>query len=141
MSLRDIPSDILQGWKIVLVDDDAMCRDLARTILERFDATVYLATNGQEGIEVIHRVRPHLIITDMSMPIMNGWTMIETLKQDREMIETPIVALTAQSQSGDRLRAIQAGCMNYLIKPLEPANFIQKILALLDNVPNAQANF
>jgi CheY-like chemotaxis protein len=131
----DVKHTILSGWKILVVDDDAFSLRVAKTILSFYGAQIYVATNGEEGLQVVRNVTPHFIISDLSMPVMDGWTMIKTLKQERTTQDIPIIALTAHAMVGDREKAIAVGCHNYLTKPLTPATFIKDLLSLLLDIP------
>jgi two-component system, cell cycle response regulator DivK len=71
----------------------------------------------------------------LSMPVMDGWRLIHELNIDRTLRDIPVIALTAHAMSGDRERAIQAGFVNYLTKPLDPDKFIQQLLNLLVDLP------
>jgi CheY-like chemotaxis protein len=131
----DISHEILKGWNVLVVDDEMHSLDIATIVLEHYSATVHTASNGREALEVIRKIRPKLIISDISMPIMNGWEFIAALKKDRGLSDIPAIALTAHAQVGDRERAIAAGFHNYLSKPLTPLTFMQDLLFLLEDIP------
>lgn len=131
-----IPRDILMGWIVLAVDDDPMSLDVLRRMLKHYGATVQTATNGEEGLAAARLVKPRLIVSDLSMPVMDGWEMIRRLKSDTNLASVPIIALTAHAMPGDRERAISVGCHNYLTKPLTPATFIQDLLKLLMDIPD-----
>jgi CheY-like chemotaxis protein len=133
--LPDVSRDALKGWKIVVVDDDPGSLDVATMILEFYGATVHSAMNGQEGLALIKTVRPRFVISDLSMPTMDGWTMMDEIKQDAGVAEIPVIALTAHAMIGHRERAIAQGFHNYLTKPLTPETFIHDLLALLVDIP------
>lgn len=126
---------ILQGWDVLVVDDDLKSLDVARRILKHYGATVHTAENGQAGLALINQQRPRFIICDITMPVMDGWGFIQSLKDNRETAEIPAIALTAHAMVGDRERAIAAGYHNYLPKPLNPATFIHDLLTLLVDIP------
>lgn len=134
-STAAIRRDILQNWKVVVVDDEPDSLEVAVRILRHYGADVHTATNGKEGIESVHNLRPKLVISDLSMPEMDGWGMLQELKQDRSTLDIPIIALTAHAMVGDRERAIMAGFHNYLTKPLTPATFMKDLLVLLMDIP------
>jgi CheY-like chemotaxis protein len=136
---KPVARDILNGWKVLVVDDDENSLLVASLILSHHGATVFTASNGEEGLEVAKANRPRFIISDLSMPRMDGWTMIDRLKHDRALCEIPVIALTAHAMVGDRERAIAAGCHNYLTKPLTPANFMTDLLRLLVDIPELSA--
>src|SRR5262245_11432663 len=122
---QEISKKILKGWDVVVVDDDPMSLTVASTILSHYGALVHKAINGHEGLNVIRLVQPKFVISDLSMPVMDGWQMIAELNKDRTMTHIPVIALTAHAMLGDRQKAIAAGFHNYLTKPLTPATFIR----------------
>ncbi|MEP6984147.1 MAG: response regulator, partial [Chloroflexota bacterium] len=131
MNKIDIPADLLTGWNIVVIDDEPDSLEVAEIILDAYGANVYTGTNGTEGLEQVRKIRPRFVISDISMPIMDGWGLIHELKNDRSLIDIPAIALTAHAMVGDRERAIMAGFHNYLTKPLTADTFIYDLLKLL----------
>jgi|SRR5690606_9604689 len=134
-----IRRDILQGWEVVVIDDEPDSLEVASRILRFYGANVYTASNGKEGLELIRHHRPKFVISDLSMPVMDGWEMLFEIQQDRHIAQIPIIALTAHAMMGDRTRAIEAGFYNYLTKPLTPSTFMGDLLRLLMDVPDFQA--
>jgi CheY-like chemotaxis protein len=126
---------ILKDWDVLVVDDDPMSLMVAAMILKHHGATVHTAANGKEGLEMAKSLQPRFIISDLSMPIMDGWTMIDALKRDLATHAIPAIALTAHAMVGDREKAIAAGFHNYLTKPLTPATFMKDLLRLLNDIP------
>ena len=127
-----IAKNALVGWSILVIDDEPDSAEVCSILLEMYGATVSVATNGREGLEMIKKLRPRFVITDLNMPGMNGWEMTKALKLgDRGVAEIPVVALTAHAMSGDRNRAIEQGFHNYLTKPLQPQTFVSQLLELL----------
>ncbi len=131
----EVSRDILQGWNIVVVDDDPDSLDVASMILEFYGANVHSASDGKEGLALIRSIRPRFIISDLSMPMMDGWGLIDELKRDPLLAEIPVVALTAHAMMGHREKAIAKGFHNYLTKPLTPETFIHDLLSLLIDIP------
>jgi CheY-like chemotaxis protein len=134
--MSNIPPDLLQDWNIVVVEDEPDSLEVATFILEFYGANVNSATDGNEGLTVIKEVRPDLVISDLSMPMMDGWGLIDSLKRDPATREIPIVALTAHAMVGDRERALAAGFHNYLTKPLTADTFIDQLVKLLLDIPD-----
>lgn len=132
----DQPEQTFDGWTVLVVEDEQDSLELAALLLRHYGATVVTANNGQEGLE---RIAAHpeisFVLTDISMPVMDGWAFIATLKADRRTMELPIIALTAHAMIGDRERAIAAGCHNYLVKPLDPRNFFKNLVSILVDIP------
>jgi two-component system, cell cycle response regulator DivK len=133
--MNKIARDILAGWDVVVVDDDPSSLDIAQMLLRHHGARVYTATNGQEGLDIIMKTYPRFVVTDISMPVMDGWGMIAALKSNSRTAIVPIIALTSHAMVSDRQRAMAAGCHNYMSKPLTPATFIGELLSLLVNIP------
>ena len=117
--------------KILLVEDNEMNRDMLSRRLERKGYEVVIATDGAEGVAMARASAPDLILMDMSLPVMDGWTATREIKSDAALRATPIVALTAHAMSGDKERAIEAGCDEYDTKPVEFARLLGKIEVLL----------
>ena len=136
-----ISREILKDWIVLVVDDEADSLEVATRILRFHGATVHTASDGQEALATLGQIpRPKFILSDISMPTLDGWGMVYELKQDTATLDIPIFALTAHAMSGDRERAIAAGFHNYLTKPLTPATFMADMLSLLEEVPElAQA--
>jgi CheY-like chemotaxis protein len=135
----EIPFDLLEGWHIVVLDDEPDSLEVARFILDFYGATVHTADNGRKGLELVRSVRPRFVISDISMPVMDGWEFIHNIKNDRTLMETPVIALTAHAMQGDRERAIAAGFHNYLTKPLTADTFIHDLVRLLVDIPSLAA--
>jgi len=134
-----IRRDILHNWQVLVVEDEPDSLEVAERILKHYGATVYTAANGKEALDVLRAVRPRFIISDLSMPVMDGWELLYRLKRDRPTLDIPVIALTAHAMMGDRERAIAAGFHNYLTKPLTPATFIKDLLRLLTDIPEFAA--
>lgn len=135
MNQIKIPPDLLAGWKIVVIDDEDDSLEVAEIILDAYGANVYTASDGEEGLALIRRVRPKFVISDISMPVMDGWGLIHELKLDRTLMDIPAIALTAHAMVGDRERAIASGFHNHLTKPLTADTFIYDLLKLLVDIP------
>ena len=135
----ELPRDVLKGWKVLVVDDEPDSLDVATLLLEMYGATVFSGVNGIDGLDKATSVRPDFIISDLSMPKMSGWEMLEKLKSERSTLDIPVIALTAHAMDGDRNRAIAAGFHNYLSKPLQPETFVTDLLSLLIDIPSMAA--
>lgn len=128
-------SSPLTGWDILVVDDEPDSLFVAQYILTYHGATVHTAVDGREGYDSAQRVHPNLIIADLSMPEVDGWTMLQMLKQDNTTRTIPVIALTAHAMVGDRERALAAGFDNYLSKPLTVETFLRDLMRLLAGIP------
>lgn len=130
-----IPADLLSGWDIVVIDDEADSLEVAEIILLEYGANVTTATNGRQGLKTVKQVKPRFVISDLSMPDMDGWGFISGLRDDPELATIPVIALTAHAMLGDRERAITAGFHNYLTKPLTVDTFMADLVKLLIDIP------
>ncbi len=131
----DLPTDLLSGWDIVVIDDEEDSLMVAQVILDEYGANTHTGTNGEEGLSLILTVRPKLVISDLSMPVLDGWGLINKMKSDPALKDIPAIALTAHAMVGDRERAIAVGFHNYLTKPLTVETFIQDLVNLLVDIP------
>ena len=126
---------LLKSQRILVIDDEPDSLEVAMILLEMYYVQVLTATNGHEGLAAAKQYRPLFIISDLSMPEMSGWEMLDALKQDRTTLDIPVIALTAHAMEGDRNRAIAAGFHNYLTKPLRPDTFIRDLLDVVMDIP------
>ena len=118
--------------KILLVEDDEMNRDmLSRRLLKR-DYEVAIAVDGEQGVEMAYSESPDLILMDMSLPGIDGWTATRRLKGDDATRDIPVIALTAHAMAGDREKAMDAGCDDFDTKPVDLARLLSKMEALLE---------
>ena len=117
--------------KILLVEDNDMNRDMLSRRLERRGFQVVIAVDGEEGIAMAQSEKPDLILMDMSLPVVDGWEATARLKAAAETAEIPVIALTAHAMSGDREKAMDAGCDDYDTKPIEFPRLLAKIEALI----------
>ena len=117
--------------KILLVEDNEMNRDMLSRRLARKGYEVSIAVDGQQGIEMARAEAPDLILMDMSLPVLDGWEATRQLKTAAETKAIPVIALTAHAMVGDREKAVEAGCDDFDIKPIELPRLLEKIEALL----------
>jgi two-component system cell cycle response regulator DivK len=117
--------------KVLLVEDNEMNRDMLSRRLIRRGFQVVFAIDGKQGIELARRELPDIVLMDMSLPIIDGWEATRRLKADDTTRNVPVIGLTAHAMSGDREKAIEAGCDDYDTKPVELDRLIAKIARLL----------
>ena len=117
--------------QILLVEDNEDNRDMLSRRLIRKGYEVALATDGGAGVAQAAALRPDIILMDMSLPVLDGWEATRQIKAAPETSAIPIIALTAHAMSGDREKAIAAGCDDYDTKPVELPRLLGKIEALL----------
>jgi two-component system, cell cycle response regulator DivK len=117
--------------RILLVEDNEMNRDMLSRRLARKKYEVLIAVDGGEGVTMARSETPDLVLMDMSLPVIDGWEATRQLKASPETKAIPVIALTAHAMSGDRERALEAGCEDYDTKPVDLPRLLGKIEALL----------
>ena len=122
--------------KVAVVDDNSDNRLIIRTILEDQYEIMEFAS-GLEAIEGFRKNKPDVVILDISLPEMDGTEILRRLRDDPQLHDLPVIALTAHAMSGDREKAIAAGCDDFDTKPVDLARLLEKIEALLGRPPAA----
>ena len=117
--------------KILLVEDDELNRDMLGRRLARKGFDVVCAVDGREAVDKTRGEAPDLVLMDMSLPVLDGWSASRALKDDESTARIPIIALTAHAMAGDREKAFEAGCDDYDTKPIDLPRLLGKIKALL----------
>ncbi len=130
-----IPDNLLAGWDVVIIDDEEDSLEVAEILLTEYGATVHTAENGQQALQRVHDVQPRFVISDLSMPELDGWGFVKALKSDPKIQTVPVIALTAHAMRGDAQRALEAGFNDYLTKPLTVDTFMQDLVKLLLDMP------
>ncbi|MBI5365577.1 MAG: response regulator [Planctomycetes bacterium] len=118
--------------KILLVEDNEENRDMLSRRLIKRGFEVAMAVDGEQGVAMSLSERPDLILMDMSLPVVDGWTATARVKAAPETAAIPVIALTAHAMAGDREKAIAAGCDDFDTKPIELARLLQKIQSFLE---------
>ncbi|NDJ87395.1 MAG: response regulator [Chloroflexi bacterium] len=113
--------------KILVVEDNSDNRILITDVLSSLDYEVIIAVDGKEGLETAINSVPDLILMDLSLPKMDGWTATAEIKAKPELENIPIIALTAHAMVGDRERALAAGCDDYISKPIDLRELVKKL--------------
>jgi two-component system, cell cycle response regulator DivK len=113
--------------RILIVEDNMDNYELVRFVLERAGYEVFLAVNGRDGVDAARLQKPDLILMDLGMPEMDGWTASQKLKSEEATKSIPLYALSAHTLPGERKRAIQAGCDGYVTKPIRVQSFLDLI--------------
>jgi two-component system, cell cycle response regulator DivK len=113
--------------KVLVIEDNEQNLYLVRFILERSGYEVSAATDGRSGIEKAALLKPDLILLDIQLPVMDGYTVARNLRLNPDLAGTPIVAVTSYAMLGDREKVMEAGCNGYIEKPIDPDTFVDKI--------------
>jgi CheY-like chemotaxis protein len=119
--LENLHQGVLEGKKVLLVDDDIRNIFAMTSVLERFKMRVISSENGKDAIQLLmDQVDIDIVLMDIMLPTMDGYTTIRAIREIGEFRDLPIVAVTAKAMKGDREKCIAAGASDYLCKPVEP---------------------
>ena len=121
----------MAGPTVLVVEDDPTILQLLEVNFEMEGFTVVRAEDGALGLEAARRSRPDVIVSDVMMPNMSGVEMVAELKADETTADIPIILLSAKAQGGDIRQGIDAGADEYVTKPFEPLDLIDRVNALL----------
>lgn len=121
----------MANQRILVVEDNPDNMTLIVDVLESLDYAVIQASDGEQGVHMAQTEKPDLILMDLSLPKMDGWEATRSIKAQDELKQIPVIALTAHAMIGDRERALEAGCDDYLTKPLNIQTLAKKLTALL----------
>jgi CheY-like chemotaxis protein len=120
--------------KILYVEDNEDNVFMLKNRLTRAGYTVIIANDGAQGVAMAMSERPDLILMDLGLPVLDGWEATRQIKAAPETKHIPVIALTAHAMSGDREKAMSAGCDDFDTKPIELPRLLGKIKALADGV-------
>ncbi|WP_395457051.1 response regulator [Azospirillum melinis] len=121
--------------KLLLVEDHEEIWDFLSRRLKRRGFDVVLAFDGRQGVDMARSERPDVILLDMNLPVIDGWTAARELKAGQETAAIPIIALTAHAMSGDREKTLQAGCDDYHPKPVDFSRLLTQIDTAMQRRP------
>lgn len=120
--------------KILLVEDNEMNRDMLSRRLIKRGFEVLIAVDGQAGVDMAISEKPDLILMDMSLPVIDGWSATRKLRGNESTKNIPIIALTAHAMEGEREKAIDAGCNDFETKPVDLPKLLGKIEGALKGI-------
>jgi DNA-binding response OmpR family regulator len=122
--------------QVLVIEDDKDIALSLRIVLERGGFKATLAGNGRDGLRVFHTARPDLVILDVGLPEMDGWTVLERI---RDLSDVPVLMLTAHGREAEKVRGLHSGADDYLTKPYGNDELTARALALLRRRPAAEA--
>lgn len=123
---------------VLLVDDERAIRTICRVNLEADGLLVTEAADGAEALEEIRRQRPSLVLLDVMMPGVDGWTVAEQLAADPETRDIPVVFLSARAAHEDRLHAQELGAVGYVVKPFDPIELAGIVREVLERIARGE---
>jgi two-component system, cell cycle response regulator DivK len=104
--------------RILVVEDNKDNLTLILDLLESLDYATVVAGDGEQAMTLAREAPPELVLLDLSLPLMDGWTVARKLKDDTDLKHIPIIALSAHAMLGDKEKALEAGCDDYVSKPI-----------------------
>lgn len=119
--------------KVVIIDDQLDILNLTSYTL-KYDHDVFSASSGSEGIELINKELPDIILLDMHMPKMSGYEVVQKLRKNEKTKHIPVMAITASVAESNKEKIKEAGCDDYLSKPFDPQNLEEKVKDMLQNI-------
>ncbi len=128
----DIPEAALAGIKVLVVDDEADARELLKVMLCRYGAEVVTVESVELALNALGENMPHVLVSDIGMPVCDGYELIRRIRNSEPTVALPTVALTAYARKDDRTRALSAGFDDYLAKPVDTAELIKIVARLSD---------
>ena len=135
----EITEDLLKGWTVVVVEDEPDNLRIVEILFSNAGADVKTARNGEIGLAIIRENKPRFVVSDLSMPKMNGHEMVHHLKANADTAKIPVIGLSAYALDHDRNHALAAGFHNYITKPITPETFVSDVLTMLLDVPELAA--
>ncbi len=117
----------MSSSRILVVEDNRDNMTLISDVLISLDYVVLQATDGEQGLALANSEQPDLILMDLSLPKMDGWTVTRHIKENPQIAHIPVIALTAHAMVGDREKALAAGCDDYISKPINLQELAKKL--------------
>lgn len=117
--------------KVLVAEDNAVNRELLRELLECRDYTVIEASDGRQALDLIEQTRPDIVLLDINMPVLDGFATITKIRENPDLKQLPVVAVTAYAMRGDRERILESGFNGYLVKPVDAGLLATEIGRLL----------
>jgi CheY-like chemotaxis protein len=126
--------------KVLIAEDNSVNRELLRELLELRGYTVLEACDGREALQMIEQVQPELVLLDIGMPVMDGFAVVRTIRENPRLAKLPVIAVTAYAMRGDQERILNSGFNGYLSKPVNASSLTQeldRVLTKRDQLANA----
>jgi CheY-like chemotaxis protein len=123
---------------VLLVDDERSIRTICRVNLEGDGLAVSEAADGSQALDAVREARPSLVLLDVMMPGVDGWSVAEQLAADEETRDIPVVFLSARAAHEDRLHAQDLGAVGYVVKPFDPLQLAETVREVLERVANGE---
>jgi two-component system cell cycle response regulator DivK len=113
--------------KVLIIEDNENNLYMMRFILQKLGHTILEARDGGTGVALAKREIPDLILMDIQLPVLDGYSATRKIREDAALKDVPIIAVTSYAMVGDREKALEAGCTAYIEKPIRPESFIKEL--------------
>jgi twitching motility two-component system response regulator PilH len=128
----DVPVRSQSNARVLVVDDSPTEIHIFKKILEKQGYQILVAKDGQEGVDIAKQELPDIIVMDVVMPVLNGFQATRQIKNNESTANIPVIMVTTKGQQTDKNWGMRQGATEYLVKPVAPADLINKIRALID---------
>jgi len=125
----------MERKKVLVIEDNDLNMKLVAALLSISHFEVIKAANAEQGLQLARKERPGLILMDIQLPGMDGLTATRLIKEDKELKNIPVIALTSYAMQGDEQKAFAAGCTGYIPKPIDTRKFIEVVEEFLGEDP------
>lgn len=115
------------SWKVVIIDDEPDNIGVVAFIFDFQNVPMRTANGGEAGLALLREEKPTFLLLDLQMPKMTGWDVLKLIREDNQLKDLVVIALTAHAMAGDKEKALALGFDGYITKPISPATFIQTI--------------
>ena len=122
---------------ILIVEDDPNISELVQMYLEKEGYNTRIASDGGQGLDLFRQLRPDLVLLDIMLPVMDGWSVLRTIRQDSK---TPVIMLTAKGETIDKVAGLKQGADDYITKPFEMKEVLARIEAVLRRASDAEGS-
>ena len=126
------------AYNILVIEDDQYLGDLVSDALQLAGYNTFLAMNGIEGLDFIHRIKPDLVLCDITMPLLDGMTLVETIRKDFRYDDLPFIFMTARTSPSDVRQGMSKGADDYMTKPFTVKELLQTVETRLKRVKKIQ---
>jgi DNA-binding response OmpR family regulator len=116
---------------ILIVDDEPLALDIAETTLQRQGFRTLTARGGQAGLDQVYSHHPDMVLLDITMPDIDGFSVFQTLRENPEYVNLPVIFVTARDDMGDKVRGLELGAVDYITKPYNPSELVARVRSTL----------
>jgi len=120
----------VSNWRLLIIDDEQDNIGVIKLVMDFHDVVTWTASSGEEGLEILYRENPNLVLVDIRMPGMSGYEFLSRMRARQTHRDLIVIAVTAQAMQGDRERIIEAGFDGYISKPISAMTLVDELEAI-----------